>query len=948
MLTTREQLEAAGREAKYPKGQSADPTSNMSPEAKAKWDAMNDEHGGKFKTGNGDMLQYFADNPDKLREKQMRDEAKGKKATPLDKLAMMELDLVEGTIPEIALDRDLEALELQGRLAALDVAANSQIGKTIIDQMGGMRAMRMIGAKQIIWLKDGVGVRWPNKQRSKGNYFEVKLTPADEYDLEFFNLTTRAKKSVKKYRGVLWDQLAELFDKQTGWYLRMADQQKALVARGDEQVAKFEEGEDADPTENMSEEDAKKWRLENLKNKDKFTGKEAAGWSPGDAATWRGKKVMVVDTHGYPVKTVDLRWTESGTGGSKNEVSGHKRKVPVSQIKKRAASGYLLSIAPDGSPQVDSFVDEVLFSMILAKIHRLRPNQVKPMGRQVSVNGKRMTWQEALQAAYQTYAGESTSGHFELPPGRAVRVNVKVDSTYEQGMRSAAVRVAKAAGHKTYKDYVRDWKALQYPVSVKGKMLSEKEWAKLMGKQATWEGGSRAPDGWDNGTIEGDPSATESDEGSDTPDGRGNVDKRAAAPGTIELHALVHNGGVVGVTDKWRGYADTWSYWTYGDRKLLPEEARDEARVVDLYNVPMATAEQLIDVGTRASRLTPQAAMRLARPFMKDKGHKVAADKTARSGLYGHTKKVQADCESCVRKVQKAAHRIARSAYGRNEKVAEFLSTHASRSDSLPAHILVAALGEIGPKVAADMQKAARLAELRAARGFKVEAAAPRGKAQVAIMKHLEQADAGFTKELSDIARGAAFRGIHFAKIMSAAEALKKKGLIGWDGVKVTKKAADKTAASISQVFSKFPSKFRRKGKGGKHEVHWMSGEWAVLEDLSAADLNKMWTALSWEPGKTASDKEARSYGLYGFTEKVAKLGLSACSDVRAEAGRIAYDLHRRRSAKHSQITAFLDTHCKTAECRYSKLLATSYPEASKTASDETPRTVQAWLEWEE
>ena len=76
MITTREQLEAAGREAKFPKGTPADPTSKMSPEAKAKWEAMNEEHGGKFKQGNGDMLQYFADNPDKLREKKMRDKAK--------------------------------------------------------------------------------------------------------------------------------------------------------------------------------------------------------------------------------------------------------------------------------------------------------------------------------------------------------------------------------------------------------------------------------------------------------------------------------------------------------------------------------------------------------------------------------------------------------------------------------------------------------------------------------------------------------------------------------------------------------------------------------------------------------------------------------------------------------------------------------------------------------
>jgi hypothetical protein len=61
---------------------------------------------------------------------------------------------------------------------------------------------------------------------------------------------------------------------------------------------------------------------------------QAAGISVGDMVSWNGKRVMVVDVHGYPPKTVDLRWTESGTAGSRDEVSGHKRGVPVSQISK--------------------------------------------------------------------------------------------------------------------------------------------------------------------------------------------------------------------------------------------------------------------------------------------------------------------------------------------------------------------------------------------------------------------------------------------------------------------------------------------------------------------------------------------------------------------------------------------------------------------------------------
>jgi len=48
----------------------------------------------------------------------------------------------------------------------------------------------------------------------------------------------------------------------------------ATEQRSEDVVSRFEEGKPADPTENMSPEDAKKWREEHQKNKDRF--KEAA------------------------------------------------------------------------------------------------------------------------------------------------------------------------------------------------------------------------------------------------------------------------------------------------------------------------------------------------------------------------------------------------------------------------------------------------------------------------------------------------------------------------------------------------------------------------------------------------------------------------------------------------------------------------------------------------
>lgn len=59
---------------------------------------------------------------------------------------------------------------------------------------------------------------------------------------------------------------------------------------GDEpKMSKFEEGKPADPTENMSEEDAKAWKLENLKNKDNFKEAGEGEWKETFEDNWAMK-----------------------------------------------------------------------------------------------------------------------------------------------------------------------------------------------------------------------------------------------------------------------------------------------------------------------------------------------------------------------------------------------------------------------------------------------------------------------------------------------------------------------------------------------------------------------------------------------------------------------------------------------------------------------------------
>jgi hypothetical protein len=95
-------------------------------------------------------------------------------------------------------------------------------------------------------------------------------------------------------------------------------------------------------------------------------------------------------------------------------------------------------------------------------------------------------------------------------------------------------------------------------------------------------------------------------------------------------------------------------------------------------------------------------------------------------------------------------------------------------------------------------------------------AANPTGKAQMAIMDYMESHDEG--GDLTDIARSPSLRGVHFAQIESAAEALAKKGLIGFNGVKLTKKASILKVA-LSQV-----AKIILEQMGGARKIAVMLG----------------------------------------------------------------------------------------------------------------------------
>lgn len=130
-------------------------------------------------------------------------------------------------------------------------------------------------------------------------------------------------------------------------------------------------------------------------------------------------------------------------------------------------------------------------------------------------------------------------------------------------------------------------------------------------------------------------------------------------------------------------------------------------------------------------------------------------------------------------------------------------------------------------------------------------------------------------------------------------------------------------------------------------EAHAKRNKSAPARVLLAAlkDSQPFYRKHGIEGGKTAS---VGRYGLYGFRANTARLGLSACSRLREEAGHIASDLHVRKAALHDRITGFFSEHAKTAKCGYSRLLVMGYPDVAMKLASTPPEGVEAWLAWEE
>lgn len=95
---------------------------------------------------------------------------------------------------------------------------DKEIAGTILKQLGGAyRLMSFTGANNFIAEKNGVSFRIKNK---KVNYVKITLNSMDTYDIIFGRIYGANFSIVKELNGIYNDQLIEVFERNTGMYLR--------------------------------------------------------------------------------------------------------------------------------------------------------------------------------------------------------------------------------------------------------------------------------------------------------------------------------------------------------------------------------------------------------------------------------------------------------------------------------------------------------------------------------------------------------------------------------------------------------------------------------------------------------------------------------------------------------------------------------------------------------
>tara|TARA_R110000822_G_scaffold120633_4_gene254163 strand:- start:5038 stop:5352 length:315 start_codon:yes stop_codon:yes gene_type:complete len=99
-------------------------------------------------------------------------------------------------------------------------AQQLQVAETILQQLGGTRRLSvMTGAKNYVALESGVTFKLGRGAKDGITHVTVELDPSDTYTVRFSRVWGTKVTTKSELSDVYCDQLVELFESRTGFYL---------------------------------------------------------------------------------------------------------------------------------------------------------------------------------------------------------------------------------------------------------------------------------------------------------------------------------------------------------------------------------------------------------------------------------------------------------------------------------------------------------------------------------------------------------------------------------------------------------------------------------------------------------------------------------------------------------------------------------------------------------
>ena len=103
-----------------------------------------------------------------------------------------------------------------------DAAQGKQAADVILGQMGGSsRLVAMLAATNVETRPGGLSFEWSPRRAARGNKVAVDLASDETYKVTFLLKTARGERQLREYAGVLPEQLVDVFERQTGLFLRL-------------------------------------------------------------------------------------------------------------------------------------------------------------------------------------------------------------------------------------------------------------------------------------------------------------------------------------------------------------------------------------------------------------------------------------------------------------------------------------------------------------------------------------------------------------------------------------------------------------------------------------------------------------------------------------------------------------------------------------------------------